>query len=125
MNSQKLTVVFLSLVCIVATAGAQDANKKEDTMQDCPMHREHATGHSHHASVLSHGDEAMGFSHEKTTLHFRLAPDGGAIEVTVNDANDKTSLEAIRSEAGLTTIESGAVGIRDLQFALAMSACCA
>ena len=39
----------------------------------------------------------MGFSHDATTHHFRMAPDGGVIEVTANDANDKTSTEAIRS----------------------------
>jgi len=27
----------------------------------------------------------MGFSHEKTTHHFQLYKDGGAIQVTVND----------------------------------------
>lgn len=27
-----------------------------------------------------------GFPHDQTTHHFRLLPDGGAIEVTVNDA---------------------------------------
>ena len=39
----------------------------------------------------------MGFSHDATTHHFRMAPDGGVIEVTANYANDKTSTEAIRS----------------------------
>jgi len=39
----------------------------------------------------------MGFPHDKTTHHFRLYADGGAIEVTVNDAHDLTNLQAIRS----------------------------
>jgi hypothetical protein len=38
----------------------------------------------------------MGFSHEKTTHHFRLYADGGAIEVEANDANDTSSRDAIR-----------------------------
>lgn len=42
------------------------------------------------------GDHAMGFSHEKTTHHFRLAVDGGSIEVTANDPEDAASLEQIR-----------------------------
>ena len=42
------------------------------------------------------GDKAMGFSHEKTTHHFRLFRGGGAIEVTVNDAGDKESRDQIR-----------------------------
>ena len=38
----------------------------------------------------------MGFSHEKTTHHFRLFSDGGAIEVTANDAADTESRDQIR-----------------------------
>ena len=38
----------------------------------------------------------MGFDQEKTTHHFYLYSDGGAIDVAVNDAADKTNLDAIR-----------------------------
>jgi hypothetical protein len=38
----------------------------------------------------------MGFSHEKTTHHFRLTKDGGAIEVSANDPNDTESRDQIR-----------------------------
>ena len=44
-----------------------------------------------------HGDEAMGFPHDKTTHHFHLYSDGGAIEVTVNDSKDSQNVQAIRS----------------------------
>jgi hypothetical protein len=64
-------------------------------MQSCPMHKEH-TKEQHQADVERHGDEAMGFPHHATTHHFRLLPDGGAIEVTVNDAKDVDDLAAIR-----------------------------
>ena len=47
--------------------------------------------------VNERGDHAMGFSHEKTTHHFHLAADGGAIEVTANDPNDAASREQIRA----------------------------
>jgi len=47
--------------------------------------------------VNERGDHAMGFSHEKTTHHFRLAADGGAIEVVANDPNDTASAEQIRA----------------------------
>lgn len=50
----------------------------------------------HHAEVNKRGDKAMGFSHEKTTHHFRLFKDGGAIEVNANDAKDTQSLNQIR-----------------------------
>ncbi len=48
------------------------------------------------SGVNSRGDHAMGFSHEKTTHHFRLYSDGGAIEVDANKAEDKESRDQIR-----------------------------
>ncbi len=62
-------------------------------MKSCPMHKEQS---QHLAEVEKHGDEAMGFSHDKTTHHFRLLPDGGTIEITVNDAKNADDLQAIR-----------------------------
>ena len=38
----------------------------------------------------------MGFDHTKTTHHFLLAPDGGRIEVSANDAADSASRDQIR-----------------------------
>lgn len=61
-------------------------------MSSCPLRKEHQR-----ADVEKNGDEAMGFPHDKTTHHFRLAADGGAIEVTVNDASDSTNVAAVRS----------------------------
>ena len=57
-----------------------------------------AQDHSaHHEAVDKRGDRHMGFSHEKTTHHFRLAATGGAIEVTANQASDTASHQQIRS----------------------------
>jgi hypothetical protein len=85
----KSAVAFL-LICGLRLA-AQD-------MQSCPMHEEHMKAASQHQSeVEKHGDEAMGFPHDKTTHHFRLYSDGGAIEVTVNDGQDAKNKQAIRS----------------------------
>src|SRR5579872_7614229 len=67
-------------------------------MQSCPMHKEHMKAASQHqADVEKHGDEAMGFPHDKTTHHFRLYSDGGAIEVTANHTDDDANIRAIRS----------------------------
>jgi hypothetical protein len=52
--------------------------------------------HDHHAGVNRRGDAVMGFSHEKTTHHFRLRATGGEIEVTSNDAADSESAAQIR-----------------------------
>jgi len=88
----KTVVVFLVLSGLQLLA--QD-------MQSCPMHKEHMKEASQHqAEVEKHGDEAMGFPHDKTTHHFRLSPDGGAIEVTANDPNDSQNTQAIRSHLG-------------------------
>jgi hypothetical protein len=62
------------------------------------MYKEHMQEASQHqAEVEKHGDEAMGFPHDKTTHHFRLFSDGGAIDVIANDKNDSSNVAAIRS----------------------------
>jgi hypothetical protein len=53
-------------------------------------------GTDHFAAVNRRGDRAMGFDHSKTTHHFRLYQDGGAIGVETNDLKDTPSREAIR-----------------------------
>jgi len=72
---------------------AQEA-KPDNTMKDCPMQNQHL---AHGAVVEIRGDKAMGFPHDKTTHHFRMLSDGGAIEVTANEQSDKTNTGAIRS----------------------------
>ena len=52
---------------------------------------------SHHDAVIQRGDKVMGFAHDKTTHHFRLKADGGAIEVEANDPNDAASRDQIRT----------------------------
>jgi hypothetical protein len=85
----KTVIAFLMLGALPLAA--------QDT-QSCPMHKEHMKeAAQHQADVEKHGDEAMGFPHDKTSHHFRLYSDGGAIEVTVNDAKDSQNLQAIRS----------------------------
>ncbi|HUI58127.1 MAG TPA: hypothetical protein VLY04_24300 [Bryobacteraceae bacterium] len=73
----KLTILssVLALACIVY--GQQDS--------------------AHHDAVNKNGDRVMGFSHEKTTHHFRLYGDGGAIEVRANDPRDTESRDQIRT----------------------------
>ena len=97
----KIVIAFL-LSCGLQVA-AQD-------MQSCPMRKEHMKDSSQHqADVEKHGDQAMGFPHDKTTHHFRLYSDGGAIEVTANDGNDAANIQAIIAVQirGLTAGRSG------------------
>jgi len=77
---------FALILMLGALAAAQD-------MSSCPMHDKS----KHQADVETHGDMAMGFPHDKTTHHFKLSAEGGAIEVIVNDAKDIENLAAIRS----------------------------
>jgi hypothetical protein len=84
--------LVLSLLLLIVPSFGQDTNK--DGMKDCPMHAQHAT---HQATVESHGDQAMGFPHDRTTHHFRIGTNGGAIEVTANEPGDKANTAAIRS----------------------------
>ena len=54
------------------------------------------TTEQQHAAMMKRGDAGMGFSHEKTTHHFILLKDGGAIQVSVNDPKDDASRDHIR-----------------------------
>jgi hypothetical protein len=45
----------------------------------------------------SHAAMTMGFDQEKTTHHFLLFTDGGAIDVSVKDAADRKNRDAIRA----------------------------
>jgi hypothetical protein len=46
------------------------------------------------------GDQVMGFDHTKTTHHFLLLSDGGAIEVGANSSQDTESRDQIRMHLG-------------------------
>ena len=77
-----LLAVLLSLA-FVATA--------QQTTDQHHNHKQRVDG------VNERGDHAMGFSHEKTTHHFRLTAEGGSIEVIANDPNDAASQEMIQT----------------------------
>jgi hypothetical protein len=62
--------------------------------------QDHQAQTDHHAGVNQRGDQVMGFSHEKTTHHFRLYTDGGAIEVNANDSKDTDSRDQIQMHLG-------------------------
>jgi len=87
----------IAIGCLVASQRALIVAQSTSTpaMPTCPK-MEQDKG-LHHAAVDMRGDEAMGFPHDKTTHHFRLYPDGGAIDVTVNDSKDSQNTQAIRS----------------------------
>jgi hypothetical protein len=77
-------LLIVSLICFTASA---------QTLSPTP--KDHFTG------VNTRGDDAMGFSHEKTTHHFHLFVDGGAIEIVSNDPADTESQKAIRDHLSM------------------------
>ncbi len=83
---------YFWLILIITVCSATACNKAAEQK---PMDHD-----SHMKTVNEQGDKAMGFSHEKTTHHFRLFADGGAIEVTANSAQDTESRDQIRKHLG-------------------------
>jgi hypothetical protein len=51
---------------------------------------------AHHAAVDSRGARVMGFDQRRTTHHFRLYDDGGAIDIAVDDPANVVDRDAIR-----------------------------
>lgn len=49
------------------------------------------------SSLDERGAHVMGFDQQKTTHHFYLYPDGGAIDVSANDPNDAADIKAARA----------------------------
>jgi Ni/Co efflux regulator RcnB len=91
-----LTLAAITAMALVSAA-QQTADKidKQDSVKDCPMHEQHeaaSSAHDHAKHELDkRGDQGMGFAQNKTTHHFLLRKDGGAIQVTANSADDKAS----------------------------------
>jgi len=76
------TKAILVILVLGSAIQAQQANTQTPEQQHCAM--------------MKRGDFGMGFSHEKTTHHFVLLKDGGAIQVSVNDPKDDASRDQIR-----------------------------
>lgn len=74
-----IVVVCAGFACLTPLAAQQTAT---------------ASG-AHHLDAR--GKQVMGFDQQKTTHHFLIYEDGGAIDVSVKDASNKTDLDAIRS----------------------------
>jgi hypothetical protein len=75
-----LTAAFFLVTILTGFSQAQDKPAQDD----------------HHQGVVERGDHVMGFSHDKATHHFLLYPDGGAIEVNSNSAEDTATRDEIR-----------------------------
>jgi hypothetical protein len=81
---------------VLALVMSAFANGQSATTPTSHEQRQEPSGDAHASGVDMRGDHAMGFSHETSTHHFRLLSDGGAIEVTANDPNDKATRDEIK-----------------------------
>lgn len=77
----KMKAVLSALVLVAPIQGQQ-------TNTQTPEHD--------HAAMMKRGDAGMGFSQDKTTHHFLLLKNGGAIQIGANDPKDETSRDHIR-----------------------------
>jgi hypothetical protein len=59
-------------------------------------HEEHLKEMQKESALKSRGADAMGFDQDATAHHFRVAANGGSIEVTVKDAADGRTIAAVR-----------------------------
>jgi hypothetical protein len=86
------------LMATVLTCAAAAPLAAQSEANPCPLHAQHmaAAARDHATAVDQRGDAVMGFEHARTTLHFLLAKDGGAIQVEANDPRDAESLTQIR-----------------------------
>ncbi len=67
------------------------------TMPKGMSHEEHLKQVEKDEALKKRGAEAMGFDQNATTHHFKLAPSGGSIEVTVKNEKDDEVIAAVRS----------------------------
>jgi hypothetical protein len=94
-NMKPAVVALLSatLTCCVATA-QQSAKPQEEKS---PASATAASAHDTHSHMNERGEKGMGFSQTANTHHFLLKPDGGVIQVEVNNPKDSSSRDSIRA----------------------------
>jgi hypothetical protein len=94
MSKCGLVIVAATLLGLATIARAQQSGGGSQ-----PMAQDKTTQSSkaHFDEVNRQGDMAMGFSHLKTTHHFRLTSWGGSVEVQANDPSDTSSRDQIRT----------------------------
>jgi hypothetical protein len=84
-------ISFTSMVAVVLLLSPQ-----HPAMPQGMSHEEHLKQMQKDEELKKRGTEAMGFDQGATTHHFKLAPGGGSIEVTVNNEKDVAAIAAVR-----------------------------
>lgn len=85
----RLTRTALVLIAIAIATSPLAARRGQTPVKPAPA--------DPHAQMNMRGAEVMGFDQDKTSHHFYLYADGGAIDVGANDAADAKNRDAVRS----------------------------
>lgn len=93
MTSSIRTVALAGLVLSVASS----AVAQHPAMPEGMTHEQHMAQMKKDAEMKQHGNAAMGFDQDRTTHHFTMSADGGAIAVAANDAGDAASTAQVRT----------------------------
>ena len=73
------------------------------------------TDHTNH-NMADRGNQGMGFAQSKTTHHFLLRKDGGAIQVTAKSVDDKASGRAHPQALGTRSRRVSVGGLQHPRF---------
>jgi hypothetical protein len=87
----------VAVFSVVITALQMTSFAEHQAMPPGMSHEEHQAQMRRDAELKRRGAAAMGFDQDATTHHFRLAADGGSIEVDVKDPADDESRRQIRA----------------------------
>src|SRR4051794_33764563 len=71
-------------------------------------HEEHLKQMQKEEALKARGARAMGFDQDAATHHFRVLPDGGAIEVVANNQADEKTIAAVRTHLQFIATEFAA-----------------
>jgi hypothetical protein len=82
-----------SAMLAVTAMASLGAGQEHPAMPAGMSHEEHMR---QMAEMKKRGNVTMGFDQDRVTHHFRLAPNGGSIEVTVNRDDDTETRQQIR-----------------------------
>jgi len=86
---------MISLIAVIAVALL--LAPQHPSMPKGMSHEEHLKQMETDEALKKRGAEAMGFDQDVTTHHFKLAPSGGSIEITVKNEKDEAAIAAVRS----------------------------
>jgi hypothetical protein len=92
MKIKPYLVVLSVILAIIFASCAPQKDHQTDKAKTETTQSEHTSGME---AMNTRGDKVMGFDHLKTTHHFLLFSDGGAIVVEANDPKDTVSRDQI------------------------------